>query len=93
MDTFLLVLDQLAELRSDPLNFAYPQHLLEQWKALTNDLAANYDQHRHSFEQRQIAFAQRQALFEQQRIKFEQRRSQFRQQHTEWQAHPYIDKN
>ncbi len=87
MDSFLLVLDQLEELRSDPLNFTYSQHLLERWKALTNDLAAHCDQRRHSFEQGQDAFARRQALFEQQRIWFEQQRSQFMQQQVEWQAH------
>src|SRR5574337_1169429 len=85
MDNFLLVLDQLEALRSDPLNFLYPQPLLDRWKRLTDDLAAYYEQRRYSFEQRQIDFAQRQAIFEQQQIWFEQQRSRFEQLRTEWQ--------
>lgn len=87
MDSFLLVLDQLEILRSDPLNFSYPRHLLERWKTLTNDLAASYEQRRSSFEQQQTDFAQRQALFEQRQVWFEQQRSRFEQQQAEWQAH------
>lgn len=87
MDRISLVLDQLEALRSDPFNFSYPQYLLERWKALTNDLAASYEQRRYNFEQRQTDFAQRQAFFEQQQIWFEQQRSRFEQHQAEWQAH------
>jgi hypothetical protein len=86
MDSILLVLDQLEELRSDPLNFSYPQHLLQRWKELTNDLVACYDQRRHSFEQQQADFKQRQAFFEQQQIWFEQQRSLFERQQARWHA-------
>ena len=86
MDSFLLVLDQLEALRSDPLNFSYPRHLLEQWKRLTDELASYYERRRYTFEQRQIDCAQRQALFEQQQIWFEQQRSRFEQQRAAWQA-------
>jgi hypothetical protein len=86
MDSFLLVLEQLEALRSDPLNFSYPQHLLERWKKLMDDLATCYEQRRYNFEQQQIDFAQRQALFEQQQIWFEQQRSRFEQQRAAWQA-------
>jgi hypothetical protein len=92
MDSFLLVLDQLQELRTDPLNFAYPRELLERWKTLTNDLAASYDLRRHAFEQRQADFEQRQANFEQRRILFEQQRSRFEQQQAEWQVDPRLDR-
>jgi hypothetical protein len=86
MDSFLLVLEQLEALRTDPLNFLYPQHLLERWKRLTDELATCYEQRRCDFEQQQIDFAQRQALFEQQQIWFEQQRSRFEQQRAAWQT-------
>lgn len=87
MDSISLVLDQLEALRSDALNFSYPQHLLERWKTLTNDLVACYEQRRYNFEQQQTHFTQRQAFFEQQQIRFEQRRMQFEQQQTAWHTH------